>query len=422
MASRMAPKRPPAAAKRTCCRRNCSTVIASPARCSRRRTAAVPPRMRSSRVAASVRKGRASASTGANGPCGVTGSVSNREALRPSRRYGATRSSRLGRRIGGAYAIAHSSPPPATPPSSAPVMPRLTGCSGRSAGRSAVSRSASSSGTPRPTCLRPPRARPHPAGLLYAVSVEPFTHNRSRTTHGAANASLAALTVQPCRVSNSARVRASSRRNCESVRSSRPRSVPPTSRASRSDSMMRSATGSASSSASRARHGNERTRGAIVLCEPVEGWPQRQRTSFGEPGQRLRQREAGAYGGCEVVDHFRPDTAQLTHPCCSAAGDQPPWHHRGETADRQRQRVRRADDENDGGSEQTAQRADGVQLHGCDATNARLREQLARPHVHRAAAGRRGRRAAVENQQDADAEQQTEKDSHLRPRPRASRR
>ncbi len=57
-------------------------------------------------------------------------------------------------------------------------------------------------------------------------------------------ASRAALTVQLCRASNSDRDRASSRRKVDSARNNRPRSLPPTSRAIRSASINRSATGS----------------------------------------------------------------------------------------------------------------------------------------------------------------------------------
>ena len=93
-----------------------------------------------------------------------------------------------------------------------------------------------------------------PAGRLYAWTESGRVHSSASTTHGAATASRAALTVQPCRVSSSARVRASSRRKVDKVRSSRPRSLPPTSRAMRSDSTSRSATGSLSRSLSRSRH------------------------------------------------------------------------------------------------------------------------------------------------------------------------
>ena len=87
-----------------------------------------------------------------------------------------------------------------------------------------------------------------PAAVLYADTPLGRVASRARTTHGAATASLAALTVQLCRASSSPRVRASSRRNSLSVRSIVPTSVPPTSRVTRSASTMRSATGSASRS------------------------------------------------------------------------------------------------------------------------------------------------------------------------------
>ena len=90
------------------------------------------------------------------------------------------------------------------------------------------------------------------------------------------------MTVQACRDSSSARVRASSRRNVDSVRSSRPRSVPPTSRAIRSDSTMRSATGSARSSLSRSRH------------QPNARWRGSPRRSGGTPGAAARGRAARA--------------------------------------------------------------------------------------------------------------------------------
>ena len=115
----------------------------------------------------------------------------------------------------------------------APAAPRAAGRSGASPGRPRAHR-------PAPT----PGPRPRPAGRRPATDSGRSASSTS-TIHGAATASRAALTVQPCRVSSSARVRASSRRKADSVRSSRPRSLPPTSRAIRSDSTSRSPTGSA---------------------------------------------------------------------------------------------------------------------------------------------------------------------------------
>ena len=133
----------------------------------------------------------------------------------------------------------------------------------------------------------------------------------ARTIHGAATASRAALTVQPCRVSSSARVRASSRRNAERVRSSRPRSVPPTSRAIRSDSTIRSPTGSARPALRRSRRLVEPAGRAVVLAEPRERPAQLLRAADADLGQRLGQRQPGPHAGRQVVDDLRPQVAQL---------------------------------------------------------------------------------------------------------------
>src|SRR5699024_1704625 len=84
-----------------------------------------------------------------------------------------------------------------------------------------------------------------PGAESYACAAWGRVAMRASTTHGAARARRAAFTVQDWRASSSARVRASSRRKAESVRSRPPRSVPPTSRVIRSASTIRSPTGSA---------------------------------------------------------------------------------------------------------------------------------------------------------------------------------
>src|SRR5699024_9449833 len=92
-----------------------------------------------------------------------------------------------------------------------------------------------------------------PAAVSYSCTDSGRVDRRASTIHGAATASRAALTVHDCRVSSSLRVRASSRRKDDSVRSSDPRSDPPTSRAIRRDSTGRAPAGSASRVLSRSR-------------------------------------------------------------------------------------------------------------------------------------------------------------------------
>ena len=97
------------------------------------------------------------------------------------------------------------------------------------------------------------RGRGHRPLVEYACTDSGRVDSIARTTQGAATASRAALTVHDWRVSISARVRASSRRKVDRVRSNRPRSLPPTSRAIRIDSTSRSPTGSLSRSLRRSR-------------------------------------------------------------------------------------------------------------------------------------------------------------------------
>ena len=151
---------------------------------------------------------------------------------------------------------------------------------------------------------RPPRCRRR------APPRDGATRNAS-VTHGAAAASRAALTVQPCRASSSPRVRASSRRNADSVRSSRPRSVPPTSRASRSDSTMRSATGSASRSFSASSAVAEPAGRPVVGGERART-PARTAAGPRSPSwaSASGSEQPGPHGRREVVDDVGPHGAQ----------------------------------------------------------------------------------------------------------------
>src|SRR5262249_9387095 len=85
-----------------------------------------------------------------------------------------------------------------------------------------------------------------PTGELHRGTTSPCNDSTPSPSHGPAPATRAPLTAPACRDSSSDRVLASSRRNDDSDRSSRPRSPPPTSRAIRSASTTRSPTGSAS--------------------------------------------------------------------------------------------------------------------------------------------------------------------------------
>ena len=188
---------------------------------------------------------------------GVSGAVAREQPRRPRRvaqvgRQPVVQARPAQRRAAGAPTSDHArpdqqpeqrAPVSARPLTAAPAPPRAAGRCAASAGR-------------RPGTAPPPTASTTQPGrrVVGVDRLRAAATAAASTTHGAATASRAALTVQPCRVSSSARVRASSRRNADRVRSSRPRSLPPTSRAIRSDSTIRSPTGSARSALSRSRH------------------------------------------------------------------------------------------------------------------------------------------------------------------------
>ena len=157
------------------------------------------------------------------------------------------------------------------------------------------------------------------------------------TIHGAATASRAALIVQPCRVSSSARVRASSRRNADK-RAQQPAEVGAadlTRHPQRLDDAVTHRVGERRLEPVEAVV--EPAGRAVVLAEAGERPAQLLRTADAELGQRLGQRQPGADAGGEVVDDVRPQLAQLG---TSPPGPEPHQRDRAVRSDRRRTRTR----------------------------------------------------------------------------------
>ena len=232
----------------TCSTRKSCTVIGRLARSSRRRIDALPPSTRS-------RESAAEPSTGPN--------TARNAPVRAGRRRAAVASLRevadVGQHPHGELRSAQLDDPADRPargrrrPGRRAARPTWQGhdSTRRSVGQPADPHH--QRGRPRSTARRRRPAPPPRPARRSARSPRAGSTAAAAPATGAATASRAPLTVQACRDSSSERVRASSRRKPDRLRSRLPSSPPPTSRAMRSPSTTRSPTGSASRTLSRSR-------------------------------------------------------------------------------------------------------------------------------------------------------------------------
>src|SRR4051794_25250653 len=418
--------RPP---QMTCSMRKSSTVASPPSASSRRRTAARPPSTRSTSRAPSPTTGPKMRRTAVSRPVSVAVPRS-RDGGGVSCTYGASRSTSRTERNGGAKVSTSTMPTAATSPSSMPRTPALTTTPRRSAARSLRSSLAGARcdahSLEHPDVLgQPPDPQHEPVGQhAHRAAAE----QQRRPGRGVVGGQRRRLGGEQEEHDPGRGHRQPGRRDDPALAGLQLGAGPGVLAEEGGERAQHPAEVAAADlpgdpqgldDAVADRVGEvvlepvqtraEPAGGAVLGGEPGERRPQHLRPAGGEGGEGFGQRQPGADGGGEVVDHLGPDLAQVGPALAGQPPHLPVRQREPEDAEDQADRDRAGGEQDDDERDQPEPDLQRQQLGGVDAGQPGRGEQQL-PAAGTALAGAPLRRpgSAAPHEQQADAERQAE--------------